>query len=163
MIEIGDIVFVQTKGICEVLDKKKNAFVGCDKSKEYFVLQPMNVTNNMMVYIPVDSNVNMRQLSNQNLCEQILNNFKKFGILTKVEGMSEVSVYESSAKSCELEKWVELLNTLLIKKSKTNKKQFSYQEQKLLNLMLSCVSEEISYVLKKDKNEIMHTFETAYI
>ena len=38
MIKIGDVIFVQNKGICKVENITKNAFAGCDKTKEYYVI-----------------------------------------------------------------------------------------------------------------------------
>jgi len=162
MIKIGDIMFVQTKGICELINIAKNAFVGCDKNKEYYILKPVGASNNMMVYIPTASNVQMRKLSSKKACEDALKNIKSYKIAEKTDTETELSVFENSAKSCEFQKWVELLNTLLLKKSKTNKKQFNYQEQKLLSLMLSCVSEEIAYVLNKEKEEIKQELQNIY-
>ena len=41
MFKQGDVIFVGSKGVCTVNDIKQNAFIGCDKTKEYYVLKPL--------------------------------------------------------------------------------------------------------------------------
>ena len=77
MIKIGDKVFVQNKGVCELLNIAKNAFVGADKNKEYYVLKPVGSTNNMMIYFPTDSKVFIRKLCSKSKANMILDNFKE--------------------------------------------------------------------------------------
>lgn len=154
MIKVGDVVFVQTKGICELVSISKNAFEGADKSKEYYVLKPIGSPNNMMVYFPTDTKVNIREITSKN---KVLNILKNFANLDEIKINSEENrfeVYNEISKTGGLEDWSKLLKTLLIRKSKTNKKQFNIQEQKLINTMLSCVTSEMGYALSKDKSEI---------
>ncbi len=154
MVKIGDVVFVQTKGICEVLDIAKNAFEGCDKSKEYYVLKPVSTNNNMMVYFPTDTKVSIRKLSSKAKAQSILQNFATLDDVDAATEEEKLKLYTSISQKGELEDWSKLLKTLLIKKSKSNKKQFNYQEQKYINTMLACVVGELSYVLSKDQADV---------
>lgn len=157
MVKIGDIVFVQTKGICEVLNITKNAFVGCDKNKEYFVLKPVDSPNNMMVYFPTDTKVNIRKLTSKAKANIIFQNFASLEDVDIKNEDERFNIYTDLSQSGELEKWSKLLKTLLLRKSKTNKKQFAYQEQKYISTMLNCVVSELSYVLSKPQDEIKMT------
>lgn len=154
MIKIGDVVFVQTKGICKVENITKNAFVGADKTKEYYVLKPVGVVNDMMIYFPTDTKVNIRKLTSKAKAESIFNGFKNLDSIVVNDGEDKLETYNELSKNGELEDRAKLLKTLLIKKSKTNKKQFAFQEQKIINLMLGCVVSELSYVLGKEESEV---------
>ena len=154
MVKLGDIVFVQTKGICEVCNITKNAFVGADKSKEYYVLKPIDTSNNMMVYFPVDTKVNIRKLSSKSKAENIYKNFSELDDVVVDNEDERFKIYAQIVQGGELENWAKLLKTMLIRKSKSNKKQFNFQEQKYINTMLSCVVSELAYILGKDKQEI---------
>ena len=76
MVKIGDIVFVQNKGVCELQNITKNAFDGADKNKEYYVLKPVGYSNNIMIYYPTDSNVYLRKLCSKSKANSIFENFK---------------------------------------------------------------------------------------
>lgn len=154
MTKIGDIVFVQTKGICEVKNITKNAFDGCDKTKEYYVLKPIDSPNNMMVYFPTDTKIQIRSLSSKSDAEKLLKNFASLSEIVVDSEETRFSNYDSVLKSGSLENWCRLLKTLLIRKSQVQKKQFNVQEQKHINTLLSCVLAEFSYVLGKTKEEI---------
>lgn len=154
MIKIGDVVFVQNKGICKVENITKNAFVGCDKTKEYYVMTPVDSTSNMMIYCPTDTKMKMRSLSSKSKAEKIL---KEFSNLTLVDVPAEekrFEVYNAIVGEGDLEDWCKLLKTLMERKSKIQKKQFNSQEQKYISQVTSCVVSELSYVLSKDKDEI---------
>ena len=157
MIKIGDTVFVQNKGICEVENIAKNAFVGCDKNKEYYVLKPVGSPNNMVVYFPTDTKVNIRKLTSKAKADTILKNINNLADVEVSADDDRLAVYTKISQSGELEDWAKLLKTLLIRKSKSTKKQFNFQEQKLITLMINCVASELSYVLSKDKEEIRNT------
>ena len=157
MIKIGDTVFVQNKGICKVENIAKNAFVGCDKNKEYYVLKPVGSPNNMVVYFPTDTKVNIRKLTSKAKADTILKNINNLADVEVSADDDRLAVYTKISQSGELEDWAKLLKTLLIRKSKTTKKQFNFQEQKLITLMINCVASELSYVLSKDKEEIRNT------
>ena len=154
MIKIGDVVFVQNKGICKVENIAKNAFVGADKTKEYFVFKPVDVSNNMMVYFPTDTKATMRKLSSKTQVKSLIDDF---GELEEIKIASEderFSKYAEITQKGNLEDWCRLLKTLAVRKSKIQKKQFNIQEQKYINTLLSCVLAEMSYVNGEDKDAI---------
>ena len=154
MIKIGDIVFVQTKGICKVDNIAKDAFNGCDKSKEYFVLKPVDGSNNMMIYLPTDTKVKMRSLTGKAKIEGALKNIASAGLVEISAEEKRFDVYNDIVKRGDLEECLKLLKTLLVRKSKIQKRQFNIQEQKYINTILSALTEEVSFVLAKDKDEI---------
>ena len=154
MFKIGDLVFVQTKGVCVLENIAKNAFDGADSSKEYYVLKPVDSPNNMMVYFPTDTKVNIRALTSKTKVANILKNFASLDDVEIDAEENRFEVYNQISKKGNLEEWAKLLKTLLLRKSKSNKKQLNVQEQKLINAMLFCVTSEMSYALSKDKNEI---------
>lgn len=62
MFKIGDVISVSKKGICRVENISKNVYEGCDKTKLYYTLKPINEINNMVVYFPTDTKLSMRKI-----------------------------------------------------------------------------------------------------
>jgi len=154
MVKVGDIVFVQTKGICEVLGIEKNAFEGCDKSKEYYILKPIETSNNMVVYFPTDTKVSIRKLSSKQAVDKILKNIKDYPEIDVDSEEDRLKIYGQTVSQGELSSWMSLLKTLAVRKKKLSKKQFSFQEQKYFNIMLACVVDEIAYITNQTKDSV---------
>ena len=75
MEKIGSVISVGTKGICEIVDIKENAFEGAVKGKLYYILKPVENSNNMRVYLPVDTNLKIRKLVSKKEANSIIENF----------------------------------------------------------------------------------------
>ena len=157
MIKIGSRVCVSTKGICDIEDIKKNAFVGCEKNKEYYILRPVDAANNMVVYLPTDTKLKIRNLISKEEARGIFENFDNIGEIKSTDE-DRMNEYNTIVQNGDAECVAKLLKTLLIRKSKANKKQFSYQEQKYLNMAMNSLVSEISVVLEKEKQEIENRF-----
>ncbi len=154
MLKINDIVFVQNKGICKIENITKNAFDGADKNKEYFVMKPLDSANNMMIYFPTDTKVNIRLLTTKTKANSLLKNINQLEELKIENEETRFEKYSEVSKNGGLEDWLKLLKTLFIRKEKSNKKQFNMQEQKYINTILSCATNEMSYVLNVSKEEV---------
>lgn len=161
MIEIGSRVCVSTKGICDVLDIKKNAFVGADKNKEYYVLKPVNVANDMVVYLPTDTKLNIRNLISKKQATNILENFQALEDLKIASDSDTYSEYNAIIQSGKAEEIARLLRMLISRKNKMNRKQYPYQEQRFLNLAMNSLTGELAIVLNKDKQDIENQFMNA--
>ena len=164
MIKIGDIIFVQAKGVCKVENIAKNVFDGCDKTKEYYVLKPVDASNNMMIYLPTDTKTKMRALTNKSKIEKLLGAVSQFDTVEISAEEKRFDVYNEIAKRGDFEECLKLLKTLIIRKSKIQKRQFNLQEQKFINSIIASISAEVSYVYSKDceeiKTQILNHFET---
>ena len=154
MEKIGSIVSVSTKGICEVVDVKENAFVGAVKGKLYYVLKPIENTNNMLVYLPVDGGVQIRKLVGKAEAKKIIEGFADIDEIPISSELERLKIYNDIAKSGNISEWAKLLKTLKTRKEKLSKKQISSVEQKMLNTISTCVVDELSVVLDKPKTEI---------
>ena len=154
MIKVGDIVFVQTKGICELKSIEKTPFEGADKNKEYYVLKPVDSSNNMVVYFPTDTKVSIRKLTSKQTVEKILKGIKDYPEINVDREEDRLAIYGQTVSQGELASWMSLLKTLVNRKKKLSKKQFSFQEQKYFNIMMSCVVDEISYITNQNKETV---------
>ena len=154
MIDIGEVVFVGTKGICKIEDIKKNAFVGCDKSKEYYVLKPLSSSTNMVVFLPTDTKIKIRKLTSKSIAKKILNEIGKLELEGQVNEEERQKALTEILKEVDLEKRARFLNYMLNRKMTISKKLFSAGEQKVLNTLLDCVVDEISCVLSEDKESV---------
>ena len=75
MEKIGSVISVGNKGICEVVDIKENAFDGATPGKLYYILKPVPNSNNMQIYLPVDTGLKIRKLISKNQAKDILEKF----------------------------------------------------------------------------------------
>lgn len=154
MEKIGSVVSVGTKGICEVVDIKENAFEGAVKGKLYYILRPVENSNNMQVYLPVDTSLKIRKLVSKSEAKGII---EKFSSAKEIDVPSEnerLKIYDEIARSGDIESQAVLLKTLMARKEKLSRKQISGLEQKMFSTIEGCVLSELSIVLEKPKEEI---------
>lgn len=154
MLKVKDIVFVGTKGVCKIEEIKKNPFQGCDKTKDYYVLKPLSSTTNMVVFLPVDTSVKIRELISKDEAEKALVKLKNREIENSIKDEERFSYYNEIMKNGMFEDRMNILKYLINRKKTIPKKLFNSQEQKMLATVFECVLEELSVVLKKDKKQI---------
>ena len=154
MEKIGNIVSVSTKGICEIVDIKKDAFVGAVKDKLYYILRPVENANNMLVYLPVDTSLNIRKLVSKAEAKNIVDGFENAEEVAITSEADRLKTYGEIAKSGNIADWAKLLRTLKIRKEKLPRKQITSQEQKILSMVKDCVVSELSIVLGSSKQDI---------
>lgn len=160
MLKLGDVVFVQNKGVCRVDAMDKKDVLG-NGMKDYYVMKPVSENNNMTIYVPTDTKLKIRKLSTKEKALKILNEFANLeGVEIKNEE-ERFKKYNELSQEGELEGWAKLLKTLFERKKQFAKKQFAIQEQKYINTLLPCLISELSYVLKKDEREIKDTISNA--
>ena len=64
MLKIGDVVFVQNKGVCRVDGMDKKDVLG-NGVKDYYVMKPVSENSNMTIYVPTDTKLKIRKLSSK--------------------------------------------------------------------------------------------------
>ena len=154
MEKIGSVISVGTKGICEIVDIKENAFEGATKGKLYYVLKPVENSNNMQIYLPIDTSLKIRKLVSKNEAKGIIENFSSAKEVTVTSENERLKTYDEIAKSGNIESQAVLLKTLMERKEKLSRKQISGLEQKMYSNLENCVLSELSIVLEKTKDEI---------
>ena len=154
MEKIGSVISVGTKGICEVLDIRENAFDGAAKGKLYYILKPIDSSNNMMVYLPVDTSLKIRKLVSKTNAKDIIENFAKAEDISVPAENERLKIYDAVAKSGDINDWARLLKTLMQRREKLSKKQISGLEQKIFSSVQNNVLLELATVLEKSKEEI---------
>ncbi len=152
MFKIGDVISVSRKGICKVEDIAKNVYDGCDKNKEYYVLRPVDEINNMVIYLPIDTKLDIRKILQKTEAKKQL---ECLAINSKndlqLESFDEIPNIISGG---EFMKWVSLLKFLAKRKQSTVKKMFTAQEQKQFEQVFLLVCNEFAYALGRDKLDI---------
>lgn len=150
MFDKGEIVSVSKKGICKVLDIKKDAFVGCDKNRDYYILKPLNEINNMVIYLPVDSTLAMRKILNHTEANNILK--------TPIVDIKNCEFSQEDITKIifggKFDEWLHALNFLSKKKKTASKKIFMLQDQKQLDTLINLVSTELAISIECDFEEI---------
>lgn len=154
MEKIGSVISVGTKGICEIVDIKENAFEGAIKGKLYYVLKPVENSNNMQIYLPVDTGLKIRKLVSKNEAKGIIESFSSTKEVVVTSENERLKIYDEIAKSGNIESQAQLLKTLMERREKLSRKQISGLEQKMYSSLENCVLSELSIVLEKTKDEI---------
>lgn len=154
MFNIGDVISVSKKGICRVDNIAKDVFDGCDKSKFYYVLKPINEVNNMVVYMQIDSKIAMRKIITKSQAENALVEIVAINQIDDISDNERLTVYNKIISDGDFSGWIKLLNTLGFRKKTQPKKIFSFQEQKHLTNLFDLVCNEISIATQKDETEI---------
>ncbi len=154
MEKIGSVISVGTKGICEIVGIKENAFDGAVSGKLYYILKPIENSNNMQVYLPVDTSLKIRKLVSKNEAKGIIEKFLDAEEIDVPSENERLKIYDEIAKSGDIENQARLLKTLKTRKEKLSKKQISGLEQKIFSSIENCVLSELAIVLEKSKEEI---------
>jgi CarD family transcriptional regulator len=154
MEKIGTIVSVGTKGICKIIDIKEDAFEGAEKDRLYYIMEPVESSNNMQIYMPVDAMVHIRKLVSKSEAKSIIENFYSIEDVAVSAETERLKIYETMAKSGNISDWARLLKTLMQRKEKLSRKQISGLEQKMFVSVQNNVLAELSTVLEKSREEI---------
>ena len=154
MFNIGDVISVSKKGICKVEDIAKNVFVGCDKSKLYYVLRPVNKVNNMVVYLPTDSPVAMRKVVSKQQAKQALDNILPEKSISDIADNERFYEFNKIIQEGSFDDRIKLLNSLGFRKKTVAKKMFNLNEQKQLSLLIDLLSSEIAYSADENETDI---------
>lgn len=154
MFKIGDIISVSKKGICEVENISKDVFEGCDKTKLYYTLKPINNINNMIVYLPVDTTLAMRKIISKQKASDALDEIKAENAMGDLKENERQDVNNKVIQSGNFDEWLELLKTLAHRKNTLQKKMFGLYEQKQFSSLIEIISNEISIALGEEVDVI---------
>jgi len=154
MFNIGDVLSVSKKGICKVEDIAKNVFIGCDKSKLYYVLRPVSQINNMVVYFPTDSPVAMRKVASKQQAIQALQNIKPEQQLGDFADNERLVEFNKIIQEGSFDDRIKVLNSLGFRKKTIAKKLFNLNEQRQLSNLIDLVASEIAYSADENESEI---------
>lgn len=147
MFEVNENIFYGMVGICKVSDIRKGKYLG-NVSKEYYVLQPLQMKDTV-IKIPTDSTaVVMRKPMSYDEAERLL---CKLGEMEEnwVDNPKERSKkYDEKIREGNPEEWVRIIRTYYVKKQEYRQKnrKLAISDGTIENNARRLFHDEISYV-----------------
>ena len=157
MFLIGEKVVYKTNAVCTVESIETPAF-SKDIGKKYYKLRYLFSNGNEVVYVPLDSSVNLRKIMSEeqaNECFDILKNKEIHS--TEIRQPSRLGEhYQSLLSDGSIEGTLSVLKELMLKERNNAElgKGLKQVEEHYLGIVEKAVTEELSIVLEKEIEEI---------
>jgi len=136
MLQIGDLTIYQENGICRVNDICEKTYGG--KTRTYYVLQPIENSQQLTINIPVDNNKKgLSKLIDKAEAEEILQSFYSDGIEWIEKVQERDKAYTKIVNSRDRMEIAKVAKTLLLKKHElesVGKKFYRFDGELLTNI-----------------------------
>ena len=157
MFSVGEMVVYKINAVCKVEAIETPVFVK-EKDKKYYKLRYLFSNGNEVVYIPVDSDVNVRAVMTKNeaeKCLDVLRNEEVSNFESRQPALL-TSHFQELLSDCSIHGSLMVLKEILVRESRYSErgKKLRQAETHFLGIVEKAVSEELSVVLDKDIEEI---------
>lgn len=157
MFSVGEKVVYKTNAVCNVEAVETPVFVK-ETGKKYYKLRYLFSNGNEVVYVPVDSEVNVRAVMSKDEAE------KCFDVLKNEEApnfeprqpMLLTAHFQELLSDCSIHGSLMVLKEILVREKKYSEagKKLRQAENHYLAIVEKAVSEELSVALGKEVDEI---------
>lgn len=164
MLKIGDLTIYQEHGICQVKDISEKTYA--DVTRDYYVLQPINNSNEITFNIPVGNHKKLlSELMNKDEAEEILDSFHSDGAKWIQRPQQRNNQYGRTLTSGNRMDIAKVANTLISRKYKAEKdgKNFADNDRKLLENIEGILFKEMAIAfdtslqaVKKEVSSMIH-------
>ena len=165
MLQIGDLTIYQEHGICRVKDISEKTY--SNNTKTYYVLQPIDNSNQLTFNIPVENHKKLlTELMDKEEAKKVIQSFHLDGMEWIEKPQQRTNSYTKVLNSGDRIEVAKVANTLLIKKREIENggKKFSENDRKLLMNIEEILFNEMAIALdipvkdvKKEINSIIDT------
>lgn len=152
MFQVGDYIMYKNIGVCTVEAVGKLSF-SAGKEKDYYTLRPLYASNNTHIYVPVDSNLFMRNVITKQeayyyLMELENMESKPFGAKKTAQLNAH---YDGLLATHKITDRLRLLKELYQKEEKVKEKgkKFGQMETNYKNKIEKLLADEFSYALNE--------------
>ncbi len=157
LFSVGEKVVYKTNAVCNVEAIETPVFVK-EKDKQYYKLRYLFSNGNEVVYVPVNSEVNVRAVMSKDdaeKCFDVLKNEEAPNFEPRQPALI-TSHFQSLLSDCSIHGSLMVLKEILLRERKYNElgKKLRQAENHYLAIVEKAVSEEFSVVLGKDVDEI---------
>ena len=164
MFLVGEKVVYKTNAVCNVESIETPAFLKAE-GKKYYKLRYLYSNGNEVVYVPVDSGVNIRKIMSQKQakeCFEILENVQIRDLQIKQPALL-AEHFQMLLSDGSIEGTLKVLKEILIinKKKCEQGKKLRQIEEHYLVIVERAVTEELSVVLGKEMDEIREMINKA--
>lgn len=153
MFSIGEKVVYKTNAVCNVESIETPSF-SKDAGKKYYKLKHLFSNGNEVVYVPVDSDVNIRKIISESAAKECFDLLKNKEVdEVQIKQPARLAEYYQTILSCgSIEASLTVLKEILIKEKKCAEqgKKLRQVEEHYLGIVEKAVTEELSVALGKE-------------
>lgn len=152
MYQVGDYIMYKNNGIYTVEAIGKLSF-SADKEKEYYTLRPLHTSGNAHIYVPVDTNIFMRNVITKQEAQQYLIELKRLQPKPFYSKKSSLLAahYDGLLAKYNIEVQLSLFKELCLKEKKIreNGKKLGQLETNYKTQLEQLLSDEFAYALSE--------------
>lgn len=159
MYNLGDYVIYEQSGICKIVDIREEKFDKYTK-KKFYILNPVFSSLSTVIYVPVDRedlNVHMQHLLTKEKINEIILNSNEKDIKWVEDSKARFDLYNEILKTGDRIKILRIIKSLSVFKLNREKedKTFYVSDKRLLDTALKNITEEFSFVLSIEQDEVV--------
>lgn len=164
MFSVGEKVVYKTNAVCNVEAVETPIFVK-EKDKKYYKLRYLFSNGNEVVYVPVDSDVNVRAVMSKDEaanCFEILRTMEAPNFEPRQPALI-ASHFQQMLSECSIEGSLMVIKEILLREKKYSNegKKLRQAETHYLGIVEKALSEELSIALGKDVDEVKRMIRNA--
>ena len=157
LFSIGEKVVYKTNAVCNVEAVEVPVFAD-DKSKKYYKLRYLFSNGNEVVYVPVDSKVNIRACLSQDEAQKCFDKLKNV-VIEEFEPRQPALIaahFQQILSDCSIDSSLRVMKEILVREKRYSDagKKLRQTETHYLGIVEKAVCEELSIVLGKELEEI---------
>lgn len=155
MFEVNEYVTHISGGICQIKDVTPLNIPGADKSRKYYVLQPIR-GNGSTVFVPTDNDSAMRKIVTEDEALKLIDEIPDIKEMAIDNEKLRETIYRDAIKSCDLRNLVSVLKNLYVRRNKRIEegKKTTATDDKYFKIAEENLYSELAFVLGRDKKEM---------
>lgn len=156
MYEIGDYLVKSVDGVCKVEDILHLNISGVDKNRLYYLLLPIDNTNEK-IYIPTDMiNSTIRKVMTEEEVWNLINRIQDIEEIWVDNERIREHIYREAVRSCKPEDLIGIIKMTYLRKKKRLEqgRKNTVVDERYFKIAENNLYSELGFVLNKDKNEV---------
>lgn len=164
LFSVGEKVVYKTNAVCTVEAVETPSFVK-ESDKKYYKLRYLFSNGNEVVYVPVDSDVNVRKVMSKDEAEKCLDRLRTAEVLDYEYRQPALIAqhFQGILSDCSIDSSLAVLKVILLREKKclAENKKLRQAETHYLGIVEKGVSEELSVALEKGIDEVKNLIRKA--
>jgi CarD family transcriptional regulator len=156
MFQVDDYVVYGSSGVCKVLEIGTPDIHGIDKSKLYYMLQPV-YSKGSVIYIPVENEKsNIRNVISKDEALSLINDIPNIDVIQVPNEKLQAVIYKETLRKNDCREWIKVIKTLYLKNQRrlSEGKKIGNSDMKYLHEAEESLYGELSIPLAIPKDEM---------
>lgn len=156
MFQAGEYVVYGTNGICRVKDVTRLEIPGCDKEREYYVLEPIYISGSQS-FVPVDNT--------KVILRSVLTKQQALDLIREIPEIEEIWVEDDKTRelrfkemihACDCKQWIRVIKTIYLRKMQriAQGKKMTATDERYMRLAEDNLYSELGFALQIDKSQM---------